>query len=236
MAGPSKTLVFFDIDGTLVQMAGAGRQAFSLALGDVFELDDDIAYIEFSGATDLDVLDQIARRHGLRLTPRTIAAFFEAMDRRLEQTLTRAQPVVFPGVPQVLQQLADDDHFILGLVTGNVESCARRKLACFDLHGHFFLGAFGHEHADRNAIARLALDRALDHAGPNTQIRRSFLVGDTPSDIAAARTIGAVAVAVATGWIPADDLRAAGADYVFEDFSDPDALLRILKNAVSDPG
>jgi phosphoglycolate phosphatase-like HAD superfamily hydrolase len=40
------------------------------------------------------------------------------------------------------------------------------------------------------------------------------VVGDTPYDIAAAHGAGAVAVGVATGSHSADQLEAAGADYV----------------------
>ena len=65
-----RTLVFFDIDGTLVQMTGAGRLAFILALRDVFDWDDQIEYINFSGATDLHVLEQIARRRHHALSDR----------------------------------------------------------------------------------------------------------------------------------------------------------------------
>lgn len=227
--GHVRTLVFFDIDGTLVQMAGAGRKAFCRALREVYGLDDNIAYIQFSGGTDLDVLGQIARRHGLVLTPEKTDAFFGALDRHLEQTLRDAEPILFPGVAELLQILAEDDRFLLGLVTGNIESCAFRKLAYFELHRHFLLGAFGHEHADRIEIARLARERALEYAGPEAKIAGSFLVGDTPSDIAAAHGIGATAIAVATGMVPARELQAAGADHVLEDFSDPGGVLRLLR-------
>lgn len=44
----------------------------------------------------------------------------------------------------------------------------------------------------------------------------SAYVGDTPTDIAAAHTAGAVGVAVPTGPHPADELSAAGADVVLE--------------------
>ena len=223
-----RTLVFFDIDGTLVHTAGAGRRAFARALLEVFAVDDDIAYVQFSGATDLDVLAQVARRQGLTLTDAATHDFFAALDAHLEQTLGEVAPVVFPGVPELLQALADDDRFLLGLVTGNIASCARRKLACFGLHGHFFLGAFGHEHADRKEIARLALARARAHLAPSAELGARFLIGDTPADIAAARAIDAVAVAVATGSVPAGELRAAGADHVFADFSDPAAVVRVL--------
>ncbi|OIV37050.1 haloacid dehalogenase [Mangrovactinospora gilvigrisea] len=47
----------------------------------------------------------------------------------------------------------------------------------------------------------------------------AIYVGDHLGDIKGARTAGAVSVAVATGPIPADELRAAGADVVLDDLT-----------------
>jgi phosphoglycolate phosphatase-like HAD superfamily hydrolase len=228
----SCSVVFFDIDGTLVHMAGAGRKAFARALTRVFGLHDAIEYIEFAGATDLDVLDRILTQHGLRPTPAEIDAFFAALPEEFEHTVHEADPEVFPGVPELLQVLTEDDRFLLGLVTGNIASCARQKLAHFDLHGHFFLGAFGHEHADRNQIAQLALQRAREHLEPDRTIGRTFLIGDTPADIQAAHAIGATAIAVTTGTYRADQLQDANADHVLEGLSNLTAVLHLLLSEV----
>ena len=60
--------------------------------------------------------------------------------------------------------------------------------------------------------------------------RRSdiLVVGDTPHDIACARAVGAVPVGVATGTFTVDQLKATGADIVFEDLSDTGAFLELL--------
>jgi len=136
--------------------------------------------------------------------------------------------ILFPGVRELLEALSGDSRVLLGLVTGNIESCARIKLRQFNLHGHFVLGAFGDEHADRVEIARLALGRLREALDPGARLRACYLVGDTPFDIAAASTIGAVSVAVATGMFDRDTLRQAGADHVLTDLSDTDAVLRLL--------
>ena len=54
------------------------------------------------------------------------------------------------------------------------------------------------------------------------------VIGDTPADIACGQAIGAATVAVATGPYPMDALAAAGADWVFEDLRDTEALLSVL--------
>ena len=227
-SGMDTTVVLFDIDGTLLDMRGAGRHAFIRALKNVFGWDDDIHYVNFAGNTDLNVLQQVMKKHGRSLTEIDRRRFFERMPLELEQTTREAGRVIYPGVRELLETLSTDSRVILGLVTGNVEACARIKLSQFDLHEHFVLGAFGDDHADRADIARLAMKRVCDSLKPGQEISGLFLIGDTPFDIAAAKTISAKSIAVATGKFDIGALQAAGADHVFADLSNTKAVLTLL--------
>ena len=222
------TVVLFDIDGTLLDMRGAGRKSFVRALKSVFGWDDDIQYINFAGNTDLNVLRQVMEKHGRTLTDDDRLRFIERMPVDLAQTAGEAELVIYPGVRELLEKLSADPQVVLGLVTGNVEACARIKLWQFDLHGHFVLGAFGDDHADRTEIALLAMKRVRDSLKPGQEIGARFLVGDTPFDIAAAKTIEAKSIAVATGKFGVEALRETGADHVLLDLSDTSAILNLL--------
>ncbi len=61
------TAVFFDIDGTLIDAHGAGREAFSRALEIVFGKKDDLQYGHFAGGPDLDIFREV--RNGKDLKP-----------------------------------------------------------------------------------------------------------------------------------------------------------------------
>lgn len=222
------TVVFFDIDGTLLDTHGAGREAFARALRAVFGRDEALRQISFAGATDLDVFRQVTRLSGIEPTAEEEDAFFRRLPQELEQTLAATPATTYPGVRSLVEALARDPRVLLGLVTGNIEPCARLKLASADLHGHFLLGAFGREHADRDEIARRALQRARQRLLPGQRFCQRVLIGDTPADVRAARAIGALAVAVATGKYSAGALKASGADHVLEDLSDTAAVLRLL--------
>ncbi|MBU0678775.1 MAG: HAD family hydrolase [Verrucomicrobia bacterium] len=221
-----ETLVLFDIDGTLVNMCGAGREAFARALKSVFGTDEGLENISFSGATDLIVLESILKQQGVKLTRDKEEQFWRELASHLEQTAQEKEPIIYPGVRELLHTLGAREDVILGLVTGNIEECARIKLERFGLHNHFVLGAFGHEHADRAEIAILARQRALLKL--NGEPRASYLIGDTPSDIHAARAIGAKSIAVATGTYSEPDLLAAGADYVLTDLTDTGRICGIM--------
>ena len=194
------TLVLFDIDGTLLEVKGAGRRAFSRAIDHCFGWKNELKNIRFAGATDLDLFRKIAREHQHEATDADAAKFFDRLAHELKIAIGEAGTVhtVFPGVPELLARLSSDPRCLLALVTGNVAECAWIKLELVNLHEHFVLGAFGHEHADRIEIAHLAVRRAEEHAGRS--YARRFLIGDTPNDVRAAHAIGAKAIAVCWAW------------------------------------
>jgi len=226
-AGCGRVVALLDIDGTLLHVRGAGRASFIRALAAVFGWDDAIPYIDFAGATDLDVLDRILRHHGRTATAAEVDRFFDRLAVELRETIRHVEPTVLPGVRELLARLSADPRAVVGLVTGNTGRCARIKLEAAGLHGHFVLGAYGHEHGDRKAIAALALERARRHV-PGGGIGSVWVVGDTPADVAAAHAIGARCLAVATGGHSMDALTEAGADKTVADLSDLDGVLRIL--------
>lgn len=226
---PDITAVFFDIDGTLLDMRGVGRQSFVRALETTFGFTDDLSYITFAGNTDLNILQQVMARRGLPLTQNECDRFHRQLPRELSALAHQAKLVLYPGIRELVEKLSENPAVILGLVTGNVEACAWIKLQQFNLHNHFVLGAFGDEHADRNEIARLALQRVQARLKPEQKIKGLFLVGDTPNDIAAAHAIGAVAVAVATGKFTVEALKSAGADVVLSDLSNTRCMEELFK-------
>lgn len=222
------TAVLFDIDGTLVDMRGAGRLSFVRALKTVFGWDDDIPYINFAGNTDLGVLLEVAKHHGVTLSEEDRRKFFRQVPRELEQTVKEVQLVIYPGVAELLEKLSARNDVILGLVTGNVAESARIKLQQFDLHHHFVLGAFGDDHANRADIARLALRRIENRMKDDDHLRACYLIGDTPHDVLAAKSIAATSIAVATGKFTEEELRKAGADHVLTNLKDTQAVMKIM--------
>lgn len=217
-------LVLFDIDGTLLDTRGAGRRAFIEAVRRVFPFREGIEDIRFAGATDLDILESLARRNRHSLSLTELDSFFALLPDLLRTELAADPPHVYPGVRDLLRALSARADATVGLVTGNIEACAWAKLEACGIRDHFELGAFGHEHACRRDIARLARARAER----NGSFTHCALVGDTPSDIDAARAIGATAIGVATGAYTADMLARAGADRIWSDLSDTAAVLESL--------
>jgi phosphoglycolate phosphatase-like HAD superfamily hydrolase len=133
-----------------------------------------------------------------------------------------------PGVAEVVKALAVRDDAVVGLLTGNIEAGARVKLRPTGLWPLFRLGAYGSDDLDRRKLPGIACERAHRVAGHAFAFEQVTIIGDTPLDVDCARACGAVAVAVATGFHPPEDLRACAPDLFFTDFSDVPAALTAL--------
>ncbi len=136
---------------------------------------------------------------------------------------------MLPGVRELLDALTGHRGTFLALLTGNYSDAARIKLEYFDLWRYFACGAYGEEAPDRNHLVPVAVQRARACGAPGEVLDRVIVVGDTPLDIACAHFSGATAVGVATGGHGVEELSASGADVVFEDLTDTQRFLELLK-------
>jgi phosphoglycolate phosphatase len=224
-------VILFDIDGTLVLTGGAGMRAMNRACEDLVRSENAMAGVTFAGRTDWSILDDILRNHGHTLDELRLDELRRRYVTHLAEEIVlpgRGVKDVMPGIRELLEALAARDDVRVGLLTGNFVEGARIKLEYFDLWKYFPWGAFGGDAANRNDLVPIALARARDHGIDGVPPGRVFVVGDTPNDVECALVARATPVAVATGSYTVDELRAAGADIVFDDLSDTDAFLRLL--------
>ena len=205
----------------------------TLAFEELFGVVDAFRGIDMPGRTDAWILTDAAALHQIQPDSLDLGRFPAAYLRHLGAELGKPVPGgarsgVMPGVRNLLNALAGHPDVFLALLTGNYEAAARAKLEHFDLWRYFACGAFGDDAPDRNGLLRRALARVSECGGPTVAAQNVVVIGDTPLDVACAAAGGARSIAVATGRHTASELRAAGADMVFEDLSDLNAVLRAL--------
>ena len=224
-------LFLFDVDGTLVTAAGAGRIALGHALAATYGTTGPIETYDFRGKTDPRIVWDLMRGAGLddaRIAER-LAACFAAYVAELDALIgDGARVKVMPGIADVVRALAVRRDAVVGLLTGNIEAGARVKLRPTGLWPLFRLGAFGSDDLDRRKLPAIACERAQRLVGHPFGFEQVTIIGDTPLDVDCARACGAVAVAVATGFHPPEDLTACAPDLFFADFSDVPAALAAL--------
>jgi len=224
-------IILFDIDGTLVLTGGAGMRAMNRACEDLVSGEDAMAGVTFAGRTDWSILDDILRNHGHTLDEVLLDHLRQRYVTHLGEEIHlpgRGVKDVMPGIRPLLDALTAREDVHVGLLTGNFVEGARIKLEYFDLWKYFPWGAFGDDAANRNDLVPIAVARARASGVDAVDPRHVLVVGDTPNDVECALVAGALPVAVATGSYSADQLRAAGADLVFDDLSDTTAFLKLL--------
>ena len=221
-------LLLFDIDGTLLHANGSGRRAVEDALSRLCGRRISTEDVSFSGKTDPQIMRDILRINGLDpdQSPNLVDDALSAYEETALRSLQPDDVELLPGVSALLERLAETAHVQLALLTGNIESMAYRKLEAVNLDGYFAFGAFGSDHADRNALPAVALRRALDHTGHAFAGPDTVIIGDTAHDITCGRSIDAFAIGVCTGRYSRTDLAPHNPDVLLDDLSDPSAFLR----------
>jgi phosphoglycolate phosphatase len=217
----------FDIDGTLISSGGAGRLALEKALSSEFGISRQIENLLLSGRTDRAIVQDLFRLHALEESPANRQRLRDAYLRHLPGCLAAAEGRILPGIAAFLERLRAEDQVAVGLLTGNIRDGARIKLGHFGLFEHFAFGGFGDNHLDRDDVAREALTAVHERFNGAVRPERIWVVGDTPLDVRCARSIGARAVAVATGWHATEELAAHQPDLLLTDLADPTPLLRL---------
>jgi phosphoglycolate phosphatase-like HAD superfamily hydrolase len=213
----------FDVDGTLLLTDGAARQAFACAVRDLLGVEDDLADVSFAGRIEPLIFADILRKHRRSLDPDDEARFWDSVFENMRRLMRPGRGRLMPGIPRLLERIAAEPAWIVGLLTGNMTQMARIKLGHFGLDGRFAFGGFGEMAPDRDALARsLVAQLGREHGLPPG---RCVVVGDTPHDIACARAAGARVLAVATGSSPRSELEACGPDLLLDDLADSEAVL-----------
>lgn len=228
----TKKIFLFDLDGTLLLSGGAGLRAMETVFMDLYGLPEAFSGIRPDGMIDTGIFRDIIKNRDVQVpdVDEAIAALSKAYIVELEKEMPVSHgAVLMPGMPELLDKLAALPDTLLGLVTGNLEQGARIKLERFDLNRYFSFGAFGSDHEVRAELVRMAVARAQKDIGEAIPIGKNvFVIGDTPKDIDCGKANNAVTVAVATGNYTVDQLKEAGADFVFSDFENVDRVVNKL--------
>jgi phosphoglycolate phosphatase-like HAD superfamily hydrolase len=212
-----RALILFDIDGTLLTSAAAGRAAIELAFADEF---DDLGFfdmVRFDGKTDPQIVRELytAAGHPARATDSATELVLARYLDHLGETLAarRERVLALPGVSSLLLALEAEADVCVGLLTGNVARGAELKLEAAGLgFDRFSVGAFGSDSGHRPDLPEIAVRRTRERFGHAPQGDRIVIIGDTPADVTCGASLGVRTVAVATGSYTEAELREAGAD------------------------
>ena len=221
------TILFWDIDGTLLTTGKAGVPAWEQAVRETTGKDFQLSSIRVPGLTDYQIAVRTFDMLGVRTTDDLLKRMVTRYENLLPSTLPLKQGRVLPNVREILEALRPRHDVRSYLLTGNTRAGARAKLTHYDLFKYFPDGAFAQDQGTRASIATRAVDLAR-RSGPVLD-DRFFVIGDTPHDIEAANAIGARTVAVATGGYSLEELSAHNAWRVMPELPTASEFMELLE-------
>lgn len=223
--------VLWDLDGTLLRSAGTGVRSFTAALLAVVGAPFPTTAIDMGGRTDPDIATLVLAAAGFDdpdlVAPllAEVATYYTTIGDEL-----RSVTLAKPGAAAALDAFASM-QVAQTIVTGNIEPVARHKVAAagLDQHLRFELGGYGSDHSVRAELVHLSRRRLAD-SGATVGPQHTWVIGDTPRDLACARDAGVRCALVATGTYPFEALEHLGADGVFADLTELDRLLTLVSS------
>jgi phosphoglycolate phosphatase len=207
----SAAAYLFDIDGTLLNSRDAVHYfAFRNAMRQVLGVEASIEGVPVHGNTDIGILRAVLRREGLdnAAIDDSLPEIIERMCAEVQHNHEQLDPELCPSVLELVTRLHKSGKR-LGVVSGNLETIGWLKLEKAGLKPMFSFASFSYPRELRVDIFRHGLAQARNFVGEEGS---TFFVGDTPSDIEAARATGTPVIALATGVYSFPDLLACGPD------------------------
>ena len=212
---PKKRLLLWDIDGTLVRTSRPSslnpHVSALMKLGYSVSSDP----IELFGSTDYEVIIELLKKNKILLKGNQLREIFIEIDKEAQQLDLISEFNLYPGVCSILDELSALG-WTHGILTGNTYNRMISKLTFSNIIKYFlnelmFSCNFGDSRKDICKNAVITINKEL--------YQKIYIIGDTPKDISAARSIGFPVISVASG------------NYSLSELSnfDPDLLIRNLE-------
>jgi phosphoglycolate phosphatase-like HAD superfamily hydrolase len=226
----AKTLLLFDIDGTLLLTGGAGKIAFEEAFEEIFEIPEAWRNLDPHGKTDPAIFDEVAQRElGRLLSPGEFDLLMERYEEIFEERIQQSPRFeLMPGVIEILEHLSRKPDIFLALATGNFEGAGHMKLKRGAVDHYFTTGGFGNDAREREKILLAAVAYSEELAREHFEKERIFVIGDTEHDIAAAKKADLRSIAVLTNGRTRKDFEKNPPDHILKDLTDIDAFMACI--------
>ena len=226
-----KTLIIFDIDGTLLYSNSADSQIFAKAIRTKFGFDvQSLNWNDYPHVTDTTILSALFERAG---RPQPSAQQVEAFKDYYVELLEigrKENPAGFmevPGAKTVIDKLIADDNFIVGIATGGFMKPAFVKLHHIGINTAPLIMSFADGHETREQIISSVLREVESR---NEQVQKTVYLGDAVWDVKTTRNMGIPFIGVKPPSAKYNLIH-DGARSVIVDYHDYDDFLREVREA-----
>lgn len=195
-------LVIFDVDGTLVDSQGDILGAMGAAFAsEGLEVPCREAVLGIVGLSLPQAMERLVPDLGAVQRTRMVEAYKVAYAAQVTAT---ASPL-YPGIPELLDRLAQVDALLLGVATGKSRRGLTRLIEAHGLQKRFITTQVADDHPSKPHPAMLFA--CLDDTG--LEAEQAVMIGDTSYDMDMAEAAGIRGIGVTWGYHPASALGAA---------------------------
>ncbi len=194
--------LMWDVDGTLLLSGGAGQDAMINVIKDYYFLDAFAFTESLAGRTDSDIIKSVVTRLRGRCNAGEAAGLLIRYHMQLPKELPLHEGRVMKNVEKTLQYFQNQqDQYTNCLLTGNTRTGAQLKLKYYALEKYFDFNrsVFGEVSENRQELARIAFSRLYLENHEQLTPDALIFIGDTPNDVACAKSIGARCLIVLDG-------------------------------------
>lgn len=211
------TIIFFDINGTLIERDARTDLPFSEAADDLLGKSNVMDGVDTAARSDKDVFMEVLNKQNIPFTNELWEKLLGIYKTKLEKYKNHDVWRPNSDCIEYVKSLSQNTGLALSLITGELSIGAEFKLKKIGLWDYFKTGGFGEDGLRRFDIAESALKKAEDLF--EKKFESIWVIGDTILDIQTARHLNAKSIAIATGAHSKDTLSEHSPDFLIECFS-----------------
>lgn len=221
----SKKLILWDLDGTLMHCGADGTKALNETFRKLYGVEDAFSKAGIGHAMDSVILERILEGNCLDISEldRVKTEYVSILHTILDQNPRKK---ILPGVKDLLEHIKESENSFSALLTSNLRSGAETKLKSVGLHQFFDVGGFGDDIGEKWDAAVKGIQEAESYYDVEFEKENIYIIGDSIYDIECAKRIEVVSIGVATGFAEYEILKSREPDYLYEDLSDWEELVR----------
>ena len=226
-----KTLIIFDIDGTLLYSNKIDSQCFSDSYEAVFDYTfPSIDWRDYPHVTDHTIFGTVFKKQFNRLVTaeeldRFQTDFVNRMQQKRVETPEEFKEV--PGARQTVDRLLSDDKFAVGIATGGWQRPAQFKLRHIGIDYTNIFDSYADYKETRDDIVNESIDNARKQ---HSDFQRIVYVGDAVWDVKTTRDMNLPLIGIRRNG-DRHILEDEGATHILQDYSDYGAFMDMVEVA-----
>ncbi|MBI2858135.1 MAG: HAD family hydrolase [Chloroflexi bacterium] len=223
-------LIVFDLDQTLVDVIEFHDRAVATLFKRRYGVDARLVEIDFAGKSLVQNFVELGRLKGIpeEALKKDSSSLLNEYDANFVQLIPPDGSVfILPGVTKLLKEMSTRGH-LCALYTGDSRAVAEAIFKATGLAEYFKVAVYGTESKSRVEMLRSAIYKAEQLSGRRFLGKDVVVVGDSVRDIETGKEVGALTIAVATGFHTTDMLRSKSPDHLFGNLNDTNAVLQAI--------